>query len=171
MGELYYVYFYLFSGTGDYQRKRAHTGVFFLFLDSQKMKTPMSTYLLRLAKNPRDHVITVYFGATPYMTVWHLFPIGSPFFRVFRNEAYLNPLDIINPVTSLSISHLKLHSWYYSYDPSPMSLFHFLLGHPCRHALNKGKPMWECCQTIFYGVVSRDTIVVRSRGLLVRSRR
>ena len=24
--------------------------------------------------------------------------------------------------------------------------------------LNKGKPMWECFQTVFYGVVSRDTM-------------
>ena len=37
--------------------------------------------------------------------------------------------------------------------------------------LNKGDPMWGCCQTIFYGVVSRDTIVVRSRGFLVSLRR
>ena len=32
--------------------------------------------------------------------------------------------------------------------------------------LNKGNPMWECCQTVFCGVVSRDTIVVRSHGFL-----
>ena len=30
--------------------------------------------------------------------------------------------------------------------------------------LNKGDPMWGCYQTVFYGVVSRDTVVVRSRG-------
>ena len=25
--------------------------------------------------------------------------------------------------------------------------------------LNKGNPMWGCYETIFYGVVSRDTVV------------
>ena len=30
--------------------------------------------------------------------------------------------------------------------------------------LNKENPMRECCQTIFCGVVSRDTVVVRSHG-------
>ena len=37
-----------------------------------------------------------------------------------------------------SISHLQLHSRYYSYDPFPMSQFHFLPGLPCHHTLNKG---------------------------------
>ena len=30
--------------------------------------------------------------------------------------------------------------------------------------LNKGDPKWECFQIVFCGVVSRDTVVVRSRG-------
>ena len=37
--------------------------------------------------------------------------------------------------------------------------------------LNKGDPMWECCQTVFCGVVSRDTIVVQSHGFLASPRR
>ena len=37
--------------------------------------------------------------------------------------------------------------------------------------LNKGNPKWECCRTIFYGVVSRDTVVVRSRGYFVSPRK
>ena len=37
--------------------------------------------------------------------------------------------------------------------------------------MNKGDPKWECCQTIFYEVVSRDTVVVRSRGFLVSPRK
>ena len=36
--------------------------------------------------------------------------------------------------------------------------------------LNKGDPKGECCQTIFYGVVSRDTVVVRSCGFLASPR-
>ena len=82
---------------------------------------------------------TVYLGAALYnIIVWHLSPIGSPFFRVFDNDSSLDPLDITGPVTSLSISHLQLHSWYYSYDPSRMSQFHLPLGQICRHTLNKG---------------------------------
>ena len=30
--------------------------------------------------------------------------------------------------------------------------------------LNKGDPKWECFQTVICGVVSRDIVVVRSRG-------
>ena len=37
--------------------------------------------------------------------------------------------------------------------------------------LNKGDPTGECCQTIFYGVVSRDTVMVRSHGFLASPRR
>ena len=37
--------------------------------------------------------------------------------------------------------------------------------------LNKGDPKWECFQTVFYGVVSRDTIVVRSHGFLASPRK
>ena len=59
MGELSYVYFYPFSGTGDYQRKRAPTGVFFVLLDSLKLKSPSSIYFLELAKNPQDTTTTV----------------------------------------------------------------------------------------------------------------
>ena len=36
-----------------------------------------------------------------------------------------------------SISHMQ-HSWYYSYDPIPMSQFHLLSGSPYCHTLNKG---------------------------------
>ena len=37
--------------------------------------------------------------------------------------------------------------------------------------LKKGDPKGECCQTIFCGVVSRDTVVVRSRGFLASLRK
>ena len=37
--------------------------------------------------------------------------------------------------------------------------------------MNKGDLKGECCQTIFRGVVSRDTIVVRSRGFLASPRK
>ena len=37
--------------------------------------------------------------------------------------------------------------------------------------LNKGDPKWDCCQTIFCGVVSRDTVAVRSRGFLASPRK
>ena len=37
--------------------------------------------------------------------------------------------------------------------------------------LNKGDPKWECCQTVICGVVSRDTIMVRSHGFLVKLRK
>ena len=90
--------------------KRDHIGVFFLFLDSLKMKTPSSIYFLGLTKNPRDHVITMPFGTTLYITVWKLSPFGSPLFRVFCDESSLDPLDITSPVTSLSISYLQLSS-------------------------------------------------------------
>ena len=36
--------------------------------------------------------------------------------------------------------------------------------------LNKGDPKWECCQTIICGVVSRDTVVIQSRGFLASPR-
>ena len=69
MGELSYVYFYPFSGTGDYQRKRAPTRVFFMLSDSLKLKAPSSIYFLRFAKNPRDLTIMVSLDTTPYITV------------------------------------------------------------------------------------------------------
>ena len=37
-----------------------------------------------------------------------------------------------------SISHLQQHSWYYNYDPIPLSRFHLILGLPSHHTLNKG---------------------------------
>ena len=37
-----------------------------------------------------------------------------------------------------SIPHLHLHTQYYSYDPFPMSQFHFLPSFPYHHTLNKG---------------------------------
>ena len=37
--------------------------------------------------------------------------------------------------------------------------------------LNKGDPKGECYQTICCGVVSRDTVMVRSRGFLMIPRR
>ena len=37
--------------------------------------------------------------------------------------------------------------------------------------LNKGDPKWECYKTVFCGVMSRDTIVVRSRGFLASPRK
>ena len=37
--------------------------------------------------------------------------------------------------------------------------------------LNKGDPMGECCQAVCCGEVSRDTIMVQSRGFLVSPRR
>ena len=78
-------------------------------------------------------------GATTYdLTLWKLSPIGLHLFRVLCDESPLEPMDITSPVTSLSISHLQLYSQYYSYDPSPMSQFHFLPGLPCRYNLSKG---------------------------------
>ena len=68
-GELSYAHFYPFLVSRYYIRKRDHTGVFFLFSDSLKMKTPTSIYLLELAKNPWDRVIMVYFDANTYITV------------------------------------------------------------------------------------------------------
>ena len=52
MGELSYTHFYLFSNSRDYIQKRDHIGLFFLFSDSQKMKTPSSIYFLGIAKKP-----------------------------------------------------------------------------------------------------------------------
>ena len=37
--------------------------------------------------------------------------------------------------------------------------------------VNKGDPKGECYQTVLCGVVSRDTIMVRSRGFLASSRK
>ena len=62
-------HFYPFSDSGDYIWKRDHNGVFFLSSDSVKMKTPSSVFFVGLAKNPRDRVIMVSFGATLYITV------------------------------------------------------------------------------------------------------
>ena len=55
--ELSIVYFYRFLGFGDYLWKRDHIGVFFLFLDSLKMKTPSIIYCIGIDKNPWDSVI------------------------------------------------------------------------------------------------------------------
>ena len=65
MGELSYVYFYPFSGTGDYQLKRAPTGVFFMLSNSLKLKAPLSIYFLGLTKNIQDRTITVSLDTTP----------------------------------------------------------------------------------------------------------
>ena len=35
----------------------------------------------------------------------------------------------------------------------------------------KGDPKWECCQAIICGVVSKDIILVRSRGFLASPRK
>ena len=95
-----------------------------MFSDSLKLKAPSSIYFLGLAKNPRDRVLTVSLDATAYdITVWKLPPIGSPLFRVLCDESSLDPLDITNRVTSLSISHLQLSSRYSSHDPFAMSQF------------------------------------------------
>ena len=88
--------------------------------DSVKLKAPSSIHFLGLTKNPRDRAIMVSLDTTPYVTVRQLPPIGSSLFRLFYNESSLDPLIIHILVTSLSISHLQLHSWYYSHDPSPM---------------------------------------------------
>ena len=37
--------------------------------------------------------------------------------------------------------------------------------------MNTGNPMWECFQIVYYGVVSRDTVMVRSHGFLASLRR
>ena len=94
MGKLSYVYFYPFSGTGDYQRKRAPAGVFFMLSDSLTLKAPLSIHLLGLAKNPRDRTITVSLDTTPQKLVWQLFPFGSPLFRVLCNVSSLDPISI-----------------------------------------------------------------------------
>ena len=65
MGELSYVYFYPFLGIGYYQWKRSPTRVFFVLLDSLKLKAPLSIYFLGLAKNPWDCTITVSLDTTP----------------------------------------------------------------------------------------------------------
>ena len=71
VGELSYVHFYTFLGTGDYQQKRDPTGVFFMFLDSLKLRELLSIYFLGLVKNSQDRAIMVSLGAIPYVTVWH----------------------------------------------------------------------------------------------------
>ena len=45
-------------------------GVFFMLLDSLKLKSPSSIYFLGLTQNPQDCNTTVSFGATPCVTVW-----------------------------------------------------------------------------------------------------
>ena len=93
MGELSYVYFYPFLGTRDYQQKRAPSGVFFVLLDSLKVKAPLSIYLLRLAKNPQDRTTTVSLDTTPQNTVWQHPHIGLPLFRVLCNVSSLDPIN------------------------------------------------------------------------------
>ena len=65
MSELSYVYFYPFSGIGDYQWKRAPTGVFFVLSDFLKLKAPLSIYFHRLAKNTWDRTTIVSLDTTP----------------------------------------------------------------------------------------------------------
>ena len=74
-GELSYVYFYPFSGIGDYQWKRAPTRVFFMLSDSLKLKAPLSIYFLRLAKNPWDCTTTVSLDTTPQNNSLAAFPL------------------------------------------------------------------------------------------------
>ena len=93
MGELSYVYFYPFSGTRDYQWKRAPTGVFSMLSDSLRMKAPSSIYFLRLAKNPRDHTTTISLDTTPHITVWQHSNFGSPLFRVLCDVSSLDPIN------------------------------------------------------------------------------
>ena len=104
---------------------------------SLKMKAPSSIYFLGLAKNPRDRTTMVSLDTTPHLTVRQHSHFGSPLFRVLCNVSSLDPINtkILPPP---SISHLQLHSQYYSYDPFPMSEFHLLPGLPCCHTLNKG---------------------------------
>ena len=52
LGDFSCTKFYPFSDSGDYIQKTDHAGVFFLFSDSLKMKTPSSIYFLGLSKNP-----------------------------------------------------------------------------------------------------------------------
>ena len=94
MGEISYVYFYPFSSTGYYQRKRSPIGVFFMLSDSLKLKAPSSIYFLGLTKNPPDHTTTVSLDTTPQKTVWQHSHFGSPLFRVLYNVSYLDPINI-----------------------------------------------------------------------------
>ena len=94
MGELSYVYFYPFLGTGDYQRKIAPTGVFFVLSESLKSKAPLSVYLLGLSKNPRDRTTMVSLDTTPQKIVWQHSHIGFPLFRVLYNVSSLDPINI-----------------------------------------------------------------------------
>ena len=77
MDNLSCVYFYPFLGTGDYQRKRSPTRIFFMLSDSLKLKAPLSIYFLELTKNPWDHTKMVSLDTTPHITVWKHSHFGS----------------------------------------------------------------------------------------------
>ena len=111
MGELSYLYFYPFSGTGDYQWKRAPTGVFFVLSDSLKLKAPSSTYLLGLAKKstrsyhngvPRHHPIVNSLAAFPHWVAFVQSTLQCVFLGSHQYQKCPPPP---------SISHMQWHSW------------------------------------------------------------
>ena len=138
LGEFSFVHFYLFSGTWYYQRKRAPNGVFFMLLESIKLKSPSSIYFLRLTKNPQDCTTTVSLDTTPHITVWQHSHFGLPLFRVLCNVPSLDPISIksvlclqVFPICSDIPDIIAI-------VPFPWVKFHLLPGPPCRHTLNKG---------------------------------
>ena len=138
MGELSYVYFYPFSGTGDYQRKRSPTGVLFVLSDSLKLKAPSSIYLLGLTKNPRDRTITVSLDTTPQKIVLQHSHIGFPLFRVLCKVSSLDPINFESVYLLQAFPICSDIPDITAMIPFPWVKFHLLPGLPCHHTLNKG---------------------------------
>ena len=138
MGELSYVHFYPFSGIGDYQRKRSpHKSLIHAFrlskfestikhLPSQAHKKSTRSYHNGV---PRHHPTTNSLAAFPHWVA---------FFQSTLQCVFLGSHQYKKCPPPPSISHLQWYSWYYSYDPIPLSQFHLLPSPPYCHTLNKG---------------------------------
>ena len=106
--------------------------------DSLKLKAPSSTYLLGLAKNPRDHTTIVSLDTTPQKKIWQHSHIGLPLFRVLCNVSSLDPISI-NSIHLLQVFPVcKDIPSIKAMIPFPSVMFHLLHGSTCHHTLNKG---------------------------------
>ena len=75
------------------------------------------------------------------------FPLWVAFVQSTLQCVFLGSHQYQKCLPPPSISHLQLHSRYYSYDPFPMSQFHLFPGPPYHHTLKKGSlsPLQSLC--------------------------
>ena len=117
--------FILFRARETTNKKDPPLESYSCFSNSLKLKAPSSIYLLGLAKNPWDRITMVSLDTTPQKIVWQHYPFGFPLFRVRIQCVFLGSHQYQKCPPPSSISHLQWHSWYYSYDPIPMSQVSF----------------------------------------------